>query len=122
MHAIPIAVRHMLEIDPFMKRCIWDNEDCQGRVEWEHALIYAGKQVQVWWAIVPCCTFHHRGKGLDKGFNQAVAFARAIYFGVTQDFSYDEVLWGIKELFPKYTWPISFLLKKYAKQLKKLKL
>ena len=39
--------------------------------------MYAGKQVQEWWAIVPCCEYHHRGGGLKKEFNQLVGLLRA---------------------------------------------
>ncbi len=77
MHPIPPKIRAELAADPFMKRCFrWQEHECQGRVEWEHAWIYAGRQVQERWAIIPCCTFHHRGEGLDKNLNRYAAILR----------------------------------------------
>lgn len=32
---------------------------CAGRITWEHAIIYAGKQVDSAWAIVFLCERHH---------------------------------------------------------------
>lgn len=77
MAPIPAKLRALLASDPFMRVCIWNNSDCSGRVEWEHAWTYAGKQVQERWSIVPCCTYHHRGKGLVKEFNQYISLSRA---------------------------------------------
>ena len=74
---IPPKIREQLANDPFMKRCIYHNSDCSDRVEWEHALYYSGKKIQETFAIVPCCTYHHRGAGLNKEFNQAIALSRA---------------------------------------------
>ena len=36
---------------------------CQGRITREHALIYAGKQIDEAWAIVKICARHH---GVDQ--------------------------------------------------------
>ena len=74
---IPPDVRTALAADPFMLRCFrWREGACSGRVEWEHAFIYAGNQIQERWAIIPCCTFHHRGAGLDKNLNRYAALLR----------------------------------------------
>ncbi len=73
--AIPIKLRKILEADPFMRQCI--HEGCENSPEYEHCFIYAGKQIQRAWAIVPCCTYHHRGQGLDKNFNKYCALIRA---------------------------------------------
>jgi hypothetical protein len=112
----------MLAKDPFMKRCIYDNEECDGRVEFEHALIYAGKQVVEWWSIVPVCTYHHRGKGLIKEFNQAVAFGRAWKAAKNLLMDFADAEYSIRFFFPKNTWPVAYLLTKYQKKLKELKL
>ena len=58
-----------------MKFCI--HMGCMAKPEWEHAWIYAGKQINEAWAIVPVCYHHHRGDGLDKEFNQYMALCRA---------------------------------------------
>lgn len=99
MSPIPQKIRFRLESDPFMSRCIHDDDDCYGRIEWEHAFMYAGKQVQEWWAIVPCCFYHHRGEGLDKQFNMIVGLLRLISAGKAE---MDEV----KEKYPNNSWNI----------------
>lgn len=57
--AIPPHTRKQLAEDPFMQHCCVADDSCAGRVEWHHALIFAGLAVQAWWAILPCCTHHH---------------------------------------------------------------
>ncbi len=46
-------------------------------IEWEHALIYAGSQVNEKWAIVPICWWAHSGPGLIKEINVWIALNRA---------------------------------------------
>ncbi len=77
MRPIPKKLREEIARDPFMKTCIRRNEECSGRIEWEHAFTYAGKQINEAWAIVPVCVYHHRGLGLDKEYNQYRAIIRA---------------------------------------------
>lgn len=36
---------------------------CKGRITWEHALIYAGRQIDEVWAIIKLCAYHH---GVDE--------------------------------------------------------
>jgi hypothetical protein len=49
----------------------------------EHALIYAGKQIDEVWAIIPLCTYHHAvneyqdGGDLQKSKNVWIALSRA---------------------------------------------
>ena len=74
---IPTKIRKQLEEDLFMNVCIHNNHLCSKRIEWEHAFTYAGKQVNEVWAIVPVCTYHHRGVGLDKDYNRYHALLRA---------------------------------------------
>lgn len=46
--------------DEFYQTCIRSSEKtCEGRITFEHTLIYAGRQIQEKWAIVPLCAFHH---------------------------------------------------------------
>jgi hypothetical protein len=41
-------------------RCVRAAEgDCKGRLTKEHALEYAGRQIQELWAILDMCAFHH---------------------------------------------------------------
>lgn len=57
--------------------------DCDGRITWEHTLIYGGKQIDEVWAIIKLCEYHHAvnthqdGKGLDKQKNIWIALNRA---------------------------------------------
>ena len=36
-----------------------DEGNCAGRITKEHAIIYAGKQLQEEWAILDICEYHH---------------------------------------------------------------
>lgn len=78
---IPPRLRDRLAADPFMRRCIHANRptgvECDGRITFEHALTYKGRQVNEAWAIVPVCEYHHLGPGLDKNLNRHVALQRA---------------------------------------------
>lgn len=70
--------------DPEYARCsLLGYHECGGRITWEHAIIYAGKQVQERWAIIPLCerghainTFQDSGT-MDKDMNHWVALNRA---------------------------------------------
>lgn len=82
MTPIPLPLRKQLADDPFMKTCIHlnnpDSSDCEGPVTFEHSWIYAGKQIQERWAIVPCCRKHNVGvTGREKMYNQLIALERA---------------------------------------------
>lgn len=49
-----------MDEDPFMHKCCLSFMGfCGGRVEWHHNLIYAGRQVNEKWCIVPVCHNHH---------------------------------------------------------------
>ena len=103
MHPIPSKIRAELSKDTKMRICIHNNTDCLGRVEWEHAWIYGGKQIQEVWAIVPVCTYHHRGAGLDKDFNQYCSLKKATQTDLQK---YDRFDWEQKK---------KYLEKKYGK-------
>ena len=75
MRPIPPQLREQIAADPFMKRCIYPW--CGNWPEWEHAFEYSGRQINEAWAIVPVCTYHHRGAGLVKDYNQYRAIIRA---------------------------------------------
>jgi hypothetical protein len=90
MRAIPPKLKTEILADPFYKVCIRDNKECRGRIEWEHAFVYAGRQINEKWAIVPVCTYHHREEGLVKNFNRWVAINRA----TKEDF----------KKYPKFDW------------------
>lgn len=51
MRLIPAKLRKQLSEDPFMKKCVYTGTT--QNVSWEHCWIYAGKQINEAWAIVP---------------------------------------------------------------------
>lgn len=83
MSRIPKKLLAELLADPFYKICARKGKDCQGKITFEHALIFAGKQIQEKFAIVPLCTWHHAvnehqdGGDLNKKMNVWIALSRA---------------------------------------------
>ncbi len=70
--------------DPYYGQCCRSaTGECNGRITWEHAIIYAGRQLNEKWAIIPLCAYHHSvdqhqdGDGLNKELNIAIALNRA---------------------------------------------
>lgn len=57
--AIPDETRERLSADPFMSKCCVQDGECGGRIEWNHALLFAGRRQQFWWSILPMCSSHH---------------------------------------------------------------
>lgn len=108
MRPIPEKLKKQIASDPAMKFCIHESPLCRGRVEWEHAFIYAGKQINEWWAIIGVCVYHHRGAGLDKDYNRFRALDRAVKVGQ---------LPFIINNYPKQDWLqlYKFLSKKYER-------
>lgn len=74
---IPKKLREQLSEDPYYSVCARENEECSGRITWEHACYYSGHKINEYWAIIPLCFFHHLGPGLKKNTNQAIAYSRA---------------------------------------------
>lgn len=78
MNSIPKKLRAQLADDPEYKYCARLGEmECSGRVTFEHALLYASRQIQERFAIIPLCWHHHLGDGLDKRWNIRYALRRA---------------------------------------------
>ena len=83
--SIPKKLLNEILSDPFYQKCIRykDGGDCDGRITFEHSLIYQGQQVQEKFAIVPLCEHHHSiGKHMEDGdlqkdYGQWVALNRA---------------------------------------------
>lgn len=73
--------------DPYYKTCARSNllhdhmckpDPVTGKlIEWEHTLIFASKQVQKKFAIIPICWYVHRGPALVKEINVWIALNRA---------------------------------------------
>lgn len=63
MNNVPQKLREKWKAEDLLgiKRiCLRSEEgNCQGRITMEHSIIYAGKQLQEEWSILPICEFHH---------------------------------------------------------------
>jgi hypothetical protein len=83
MNRMPPALRRELSKDPYYRACARESAECRGRITWEHALTYAGRQIQERFAIIPLCEFHHSvnefqdGGGMNKRINVEIALDRA---------------------------------------------
>jgi len=84
MRPIPKKMLQQILDDPFYQKCIRDFEGkCKGRITLEHSLIWAGRQINDIFAIVPVCACHHevdeyQNSGqMDKQVNQLAALLRA---------------------------------------------
>lgn len=74
---IPKKLREEMSKDPYYKRCCLHNLDCSGKIEWHHALTFAGKQIQRKFAIVPACEHHHKNVAIFKKLFHWIALSRA---------------------------------------------
>lgn len=110
MRKIPKELVKEMEEDPYYKVCArraTDGSNCAGRITWEHVFIYAGKQINEVWSIIPLCERHHgvnsyQDRGLlDKQMNEYISLCRAT----------DEDL----ALYPKKDWKTlrDYLKKRY---------
>jgi len=84
MRKISASVKEAILADDYYLRCARMKEgDCNGHITWEHALIYAGRQVDEKWAIIPLCEWHHAvnkhqgGGNENKEKHQWIALKRA---------------------------------------------
>jgi hypothetical protein len=84
MRTIPSKLREEMANDPYYKICSRSKDGgCAGKITWEHVFIFAGRQINERWAIIPLCEKHHavntyqdRGD-LDKEKNEWIALNRA---------------------------------------------
>ena len=84
MRKIPEELREGMANDPFYKLCSRRADGgCSGRITWEHSIIFASKQLNEKWAIIPLCEYHHSvnsfqdGGDLNKEKNVWIALNRA---------------------------------------------
>lgn len=60
MRPIPLALRFEMESDPFYKKCcITGQLATSTKIDWHHNLIYAGRQVNEKWCILPLARAVH---------------------------------------------------------------
>ena len=77
MNNTPSWIKKHWKENPATRCERWQEGSCMGRLTKEHALTYAGRQIQELWAILTLCWFHHLGPGLDKHWNIKTAMAKA---------------------------------------------
>lgn len=86
MNNVPKKLRKELAADPFYKACARkgiNGHECAGRITWDHTIIFAGKQVQERFAIIPVCAKAHEvdswqdGGELNKELHLWIALNRA---------------------------------------------
>lgn len=87
MQPIPVQLKADILADPYYKTCarkvVFDDHECQGRITFEHVIIFAGRQLNRKFAIIPLCEFAHsvgqfQNVGiLDKEINLYIAINRA---------------------------------------------
>ena len=58
MRKIPDKIKRQLELEPDVCARQGDSP-CGGRITWEHAIIFAGRQLNEQWAIIKLCERHH---------------------------------------------------------------
>lgn len=83
MRAVSKKVKDKILADDFYEKCCRRDEgDCAGGISLEHALIYAGRQIDEVFAILPVCEYHHAvgvyqdGGKLDKKKHEWIAISR----------------------------------------------
>lgn len=60
MRKIPINIRKQIDQSPFYHRCVLCGKTReQEKIEVHHNLIYAGRQVNDLWTLLPLCKTHH---------------------------------------------------------------
>lgn len=106
MQPIPMKLRRKLSDNPFMRKCCWCG--VESGIEWNHALIYSGRQISEEYAIIPLCRKCHRGysgtiKAEIKEYCEMLAIVR-----------------GLQDLiikYPKFNWlqRKDYLTKKFIK-------
>jgi len=77
MRPIPLKMRKEMADDPFYSVCVHESVQCGGRIEFDHVFIYAGKQVNEKWAILPTCREHHVHITQFRKESERIAVARA---------------------------------------------
>ena len=68
--------RDAMSRDPFYKRCCLASEKCSGRIQWHHAVTYAGRRIKDRWAILPVCEWHHDHQSAFRAQQKQIILAR----------------------------------------------
>lgn len=86
MRRISDKIREIISRDSFYRTCsrkaVFNDHVCKGRITMEHALIFAGRQMDMVQAIIPLCAYSHgvdefQDSGiLNKEKNEYIALSR----------------------------------------------
>jgi len=71
MRSIPTKMRQEMNNNPYYKKCALRSSECGGRITYHHVWIYAGKQINAIWAIVPACERHHELVNINPEVKEA---------------------------------------------------
>lgn len=107
MRPIPQTLRTLLEKEPRMKRCAASCFSlCEGRIEWDHVWIYAGRQINEPWAIVGVCKKHHYEKNGNREIKALVEEESLLHASVEDLEKYPRKDWTqeLKKLGIYKTW------------------
>ena len=70
--------------DPYYEKCARQKDgSCDGRITFEHSIIFKGSQLNEKYAIIPLCEYHHAvnqyqdGGDLNKEINECISLNRA---------------------------------------------
>ena len=85
MHKTPKRIFEELLLErPFCeRRAVLNDHECQGKSTFEHAFIYAGKQIPDKWAVIRLCEWAHSvgpyatNGGMNKAKNHWLALRHA---------------------------------------------
>lgn len=76
MRPIPLKMRAGLAAEPRMTKCALVGLEfgkCEGKIEWDHVFIYAGKQINEKWALIAVCSKHHYEKNGNQLLKESIA-------------------------------------------------
>lgn len=77
---IPLKMREELANDPFMKNCclrvVGFFRECNGEIQWHHALSYAGRRQNEKGSILPVCKYHHEKEAQFRKQLNAIMYTR----------------------------------------------
>lgn len=94
MRKIPTELKERLAADPRMKVCAAAHlGDCEGRIEWHHVWIYAGRQINESWAIVGACHYHHSEVNSNREVKEAFERASLLLASVEDLDTYPRKNW-----------------------------
>lgn len=108
MLPIPPKLKKQIDKDPFYRKCCLQDENCDGKIEMHHNLIYAGQQQNYIFCILPACAnFHHKYEkrpDIRDRLDSIMLSRTNLLF--------------LQQTFPKRNWPQlqNYLSKKYGRK------